>query len=92
MTTKELKELVRHPYAFPGGYQLFALTSDGELMCVNCVKKNFKLCLRATKANDRYSWCIDTITIVWEGPNVFCCNCNKEFETEYGDPEEKESA
>ena len=42
LETKTLKPLLRQPYAWPGGYKLVFLTSDGGLLCHRCIKEEFK--------------------------------------------------
>ena len=37
--TKELREAIRTPYAWPGGYKTIIILSDGEAICHECAKK-----------------------------------------------------
>jgi len=42
LTNKELKQAIRSKYAWPGGYEIFGITSDGACLCTDCMKKEFK--------------------------------------------------
>jgi hypothetical protein len=71
-------------FAWPGGYPIVAFMEDGEIMCPECCAKNRDAILEAER---RDSWRIAGADIFWEGPPVNCCNCNREIESAYGDPE-----
>lgn len=71
-------------YAWPGGYQLTYYCHDGDELCPDC-------------ANEFDEDLVD-VGVNWEGPSTFCAHCNREIESEHGDPdapeeekEEKES-
>jgi hypothetical protein len=83
-----VKNIIRNPYAWPGGYTKMMVMVDGESMCADCVKDNYRLILRATRDNDRSGWQAHTADIHWEGAPMYCANCNKEMPSEYGDPDE----
>lgn len=86
MNTKDLKDMVRNPYVWPGGYAKVLIMSDGEAMCARCVHENFKLILRATRDKaDRSGWCAAGVDVHWEGAALLCCNCNQEMPSEYGE-------
>lgn len=83
---KDLKEMVRNPYVWPGGYAKVLIMSDGEAMCARCVHENFKLILRATRDKaDRSGWGAVSVDVHWEGAPLLCCNCNQEMPSEYGE-------
>lgn len=86
-----IKDIIRAPYAWPGGYAKVLLMSDGECMCSACAKENYRLILRATRdndRNDRSGWQAYGAQIHWEGAPMQCCNCNQDMPSEYGDPEQ----
>jgi hypothetical protein len=53
-TTAQLKAALRSPYAWPGGYEIVFQTSDGALLCQQCVIGNLRSVLSsvATKHSD----------------------------------------
>lgn len=81
-----IKSIIREPYAWPGGYAKLLVMHDGEFLCADCTKENYRLILRATKDRDRYSgWQAIGTDIYWEGSPTYCAHCNKELLSEYGD-------
>ena len=85
-----VKDIIRAPYAGPGGYAKILLMSDGECMCAACVKENYRLILRATRSNDRSGWQAYATQIHWEGAPMQCANCNQDMPSEYGEPWNRE--
>ena len=81
-----LKNFIRLPYAWPGGYQLVAIMRDGGILCVDCCEAEYKNILDSTKHGLEDGWDFYGVDVVWEGPNYNCAHCEKEMETEYGDP------
>ncbi len=79
-----LKDMIRAPYAWPGGYAKVLVMSDGECLCTQCTKENYCLILRSTRDNDRSGWGAAGVDIHWEGDPLLCANCNKELPSEYG--------
>ena len=71
-------------YAWPGGYPIYAIMDDSELMCVDCCKKEEQV----HEEGESDGWQFMTAEVYWEGPDLICCNCNKALESAYGDPEE----
>ena len=72
-------------YAWPGGYGILYYTDDGGTLCPDCVNANLDLC----KDKDDPQWHVFAWDIYYEGPSLYCDNCGKELESEYGDPEEE---
>lgn len=78
-----LKRVVRQPYAWPGGYALIGLMSDGESVCAKCLRSEFKTILQATKERDRGGWQLVDVFVHWEGDSLYCAHCNAEIAPEY---------
>ena len=83
---QELKNTIRNPYTFPGAYQVTAIMDDGEVVCHDCLKENYREILQSTKNNDRDGWTFVGADVLWEGPSLYCAHCNSEIKTEYGNP------
>lgn len=78
-----IKEMVRQPYAWPGGYEKIAVTSDGALLCHKCIKGNYLSIYEDTRDNINSGWCVYGITLdcEMEHPEEECCaHCNSYFE------------
>jgi hypothetical protein len=74
-------------YAWPGGYEIAYYFTDGERCCYDCL-----LSSDVSEADEcDESWFVMFQTVYWEGPTEFCAHCNKECESEYGDPEENDN-
>ena len=81
----DLKSLAREPYAWPGGYPRFAVMTDGEALCVACVRGNYRQVYRDTRDNSRSGWAFAGSQINWEDHDLICAHCNKPIESAYGD-------
>ncbi len=66
-----LKSLVREPYAWPGGYERLAITTDGGLLCSKCLKSNFRTILHSTKYQYRDGWQVGGSC--YEAVSADCC-------------------
>lgn len=85
-----VKNAVREQYAWPGGYELFGITSHGEILCTKCMKEEFHQILWSVKNNCSDGWKIDAIGYSGELESIdfiekhheeycldMCAHCNK---------------
>lgn len=77
--TKVLSDLFTD-WAWPGGYPVVFVTSDGDILCAACAKD--------AVLNNRESVYTD---IYYEGPAECCAGCNREIESAYGDPDAEDA-
>lgn len=91
-TVKDLKQYLRTRYAWPGGYNIRLYCSDGEALCHDCARENFRELVQAVWDGDHEhgGWRVAFADVHWEGPSEFCGHCNKELPSEYGDPDAEE--
>lgn len=86
----ELKNNIRHPYAWPGGYEIVFVTNDGEILCHDCVRSNFREVIYSTKNHVDDGWrivgymteAVDaecTREMAGDEYISYCAHCNKEF-------------
>ena len=69
-------------FAWPGGYPIAYLDADCNTYCADCSTE-------ALQAHyDAYGRTVDYF-IHYEGPSLFCQDCNAKIESAYGDPEEE---
>ena len=73
-------QLVRSPYAFPGGYPMFALTSDGGCLCHECCKTE-RESIGTTTGSD--GWCVTALDINYEDADLLCDHCGNLIEAAY---------
>lgn len=45
----QVKDAARQPYAWPGGYPKLVIMADGELLCCECARREYRLIARATR-------------------------------------------
>lgn len=89
-TLVQVREFIRQPHAFPGGYPKVLIMTDGECLCAKCAKENYRLISEATRSNDRSSgWNAYGVDLHLEGAPLVCANCNAETESAYGSPDDE---
>lgn len=86
LTTKQIKELVRQPYAWPGGYEVIFITNDGACLCHDCVRKEWQYVCWSVRNQVNDGWQVvgfatldNDIESTDESP-LYCEHCNKEWE------------
>ena len=83
-TIQQVKEAIRQPYAWPGGYPIYTVLADGELLCCECARAEFRQIVRATYTNDRGGWAAAGADVLWESESPeLCAHCNKELQPAY---------
>jgi hypothetical protein len=83
--TEKLKGFIRMPYAWPGGYPLYAVMGDGEAICKNCAKKEYRIILSDTIQGYSKQWQVIGIDVNWENDKLACSHCGSIIESAYGD-------
>lgn len=73
------------PYAWPGGYPLFWITSDGEALAFSVAKTERRNMLEAIAAHDNSGWRPVALEINYEDNNLYCAHTNEKIECAYGD-------
>jgi hypothetical protein len=75
-------QLTASPYAWPGGYPLFAITGDGGCLC-KCCTKTEREAIGTTTGSD--GWCVVAVDCNWENPDLFCDHCGDRIESAYAE-------
>jgi len=75
-------QLAREPYAWPGGYPLYAVTDDGGVICRHCAKEEREW---IALTNGRDGWCVVDLAVNWENPELYCDCCGRRVESAYGE-------
>jgi hypothetical protein len=73
-------QLSSAPYAWPGGYPLFAVTRDGACLCHRCTKSERET-IGTTTSTD--GWCVVALETNWEDPHLYCDHCSTKIESAY---------
>lgn len=59
-----LKDVIRTPLVLPLGYQKCVLTFNGDLICSDCCKKNYKVMLDATRKGRGNGWSVQDVIVL----------------------------
>lgn len=71
--------------AFPGGYSILYLTTDGDTLCSACVNDPENP-IHFVDEEEFDDWTIESDFIHWEGEPDECAHCGRELPSEYGIP------
>jgi hypothetical protein len=86
-----IRKAIRAKYAWPGGYPLYLVMNDGEALCMECARSEYKQIARAGRDNRykalRSDWLSLGPEINWEDQSLCCVHCNKPIESAYGNDE-----
>ena len=75
-------------YAWPGGYPLFFITSDGAALSVASVKECRRQIIEALRDNDKASgWHVCAMDVNWEDASLVCEHSGQSIESAYGEDE-----
>ncbi len=78
LTTKDIKKLIRQKFAWPGGYEIFFITSDGAVLCAKCARENWRQVCWAVRHNDNSGWKIEGYDLDCNlNEAVMCDHCAK---------------
>jgi hypothetical protein len=85
MTLAKIKTYLRQgPYAWPGGYPMYFVTSDGAALSFAAVRKEWRQIVQAHLWNDtRCGWHIAGADINWEDPYLYCDHTGERIESAY---------
>ncbi len=70
-----LKDVIRHPYAWPGGYERVLVTTDGGLICNKCAREEYYSMLHSTRGGYNDGWAVEGSAVVYSDEEEFC-NCD----------------
>lgn len=90
-TTAQLRATLRAgAYAWPGGYPLFFITSDGAALSFDSVLENLREVLGAILRNDRHcGWRVEACAINYEDCELYCEHSGERIESAYAEPDEE---
>lgn len=89
-STADLKATLRAgPYAWPGGYPLYFITSDGEALSFESVRENLAQCLWSLMTNSRDGWRIIACDVNYEDVDLTCAHSGKPIEVAYDSREDQ---
>lgn len=88
----DLKATLRYgQYAWPGGYPLYFMASDGGALSFEAVRDNLRQVMNAIQQRDNSGWRVVACDINWEDSSLVCDHTGKPIESAYGEPDKEES-
>lgn len=82
----ELRATLRAgPYTWPGGYQMFLLTSDGETLSFEAAMDNYYQLAYPMRHKLNDGWRVVACDINYEDTDMVCCHSGKPIPAAYGD-------
>ena len=82
---QNVKQAIRNGYAWPGGYPLYIVMSDGEALSIAAARDNWRQIVRETLQGSRGGWRAEGADINWEDTELFCAHTGARIESAYGD-------
>lgn len=84
-TVADLKAALRYgEFAWPGGYQMYFLTSDGAALSFATVREEFRLVASAVKHGSNDGWRVVATDINWEDEDLIDDHTGKKIPSAYG--------
>lgn len=84
----DLKNIIRHPYAWPGGYPQYFITADGAALSVESARENFREICGAYFARDASGgWLVSAYDVNWEDSALYCDHSGERIESAYAEDE-----
>lgn len=83
---RDVRQAARGMYAIPGMYPMYVTLDDGEMLCRDCTRANYRSISYATRHQTRDGWQAVAVYILYEtedGPEL-CAHCGAELESAYG--------
>lgn len=81
--------LAEGPWAWPGGYPLFFVTSSGEALSFACAEREREAIEEALTAGDiSDSWFVIGVEINYEDPQLYCFHSGERIESAYAETKE----
>lgn len=85
-TISDFRRAMRNgPYAWPGGYPLYFITSDGAALSFEAVRENVRLVLESIAHRSDDGWRVVALDINYEDGLLYCDHTNKRIESAYAE-------
>jgi hypothetical protein len=85
-----LRRAIRAKYAWPGGYPLFVVCSDGCALCIDCARKEYRQIAYSNRHALRDGWRTEGADVNWEDPELYCDHCSERIESAYAEDEDED--
>lgn len=79
------RDLQSGPWAWPGGYPVYFVMSDGEALSFKAARENRRLILEAIRDQDSSGWRVIGADINWEDTSLYCADSGERIPSAYGE-------
>jgi hypothetical protein len=84
-TLRAVKQAIRQPYAWPGGYPLYVVMADGEALSCDAARQEWKSIAFATLHGLRDGWRALGVDVNWEDTALYCAHTGERIPSAYGE-------
>ena len=85
-TVSDFRKAMRNgPYAWPGGYPCYFVTSDGCALSFEAAKKKRRNIIESIASKYGDGWQVIAMDFNWEDESLFCDHTGKQIESAYGE-------
>ena len=79
-----VKQVLRHPYTWPGGYPLFFIMADGCTLSAKSARENYReICRAHIGGGHDTHWTIAAWEVNYEDEDLYCEHSNEPIECAY---------
>jgi hypothetical protein len=72
-------------WAWPGGYPILYVLSDGETLCPKCANREIVRIDDSISSQSSDGWRMVGFDINYEDLNCYCCHCNERIQSAYAE-------
>jgi hypothetical protein len=84
-TIDQFQKDLDQPYAWPGGYPRYFITSDGAALSFESARHNIDAVIDSIKENLDDGWQIVACDVNWEDADLYCEDTGKRIESAYSE-------
>jgi len=85
-TVQQFREAIENgPYAWPGGYPLYFVTSDGAAISFGTAKYNVESIAHSIADDINDGWKVIAVEVNWEDPELRCDHNGERIESAYAE-------
>ena len=83
----KIKDAIRNKYAWPGGYPLYLVMSDGDALSIDAAHENWRGIVMAHLCGHG-CWAVEGVEINWDDPQLYCSQSGARIESAYAEEDQ----
>jgi hypothetical protein len=92
VTLAKIKDAIRSKYAWPGGYPLYLILTDGEALSIDSARENWRaICaghIPSFEGPWKSDWHVAAIEVNWEKPDLYCVHSGERIVSAYAEEDQ----